>query len=55
VKDMVWVAGGSFLMGSEDFYPEEGPVRQVEAGGFWIDRHPVTNAQFRALSRPAAM
>src|SRR6185503_9145643 len=21
-KDMVWIAGGSFLMGSEDFYPE---------------------------------
>jgi formylglycine-generating enzyme required for sulfatase activity len=22
-KDMVWVPGGTFLMGSEDFYPEE--------------------------------
>ena len=25
-KDMVCVPGGSFLMGSEDFYPEEGPA-----------------------------
>ena len=46
-KDMVWVAGGCFLMGSDDFYPEERPVHEVEAGGFWMDRHPVTNAQFR--------
>ena len=47
VKDMVWVDGGRFLMGSEDFYPEERPVHQVEVDGFWVDRHPVTNAQFR--------
>jgi sulfatase modifying factor 1 len=41
------VPGGSFLMGSEDFYPEEGPVRRVEVDGFWIDSHPVTVAEFR--------
>ena len=28
-KNMVWVPGGEFLMGSEDFYPEERPVRRV--------------------------
>jgi formylglycine-generating enzyme required for sulfatase activity len=39
--------GGSFLMGSEDFYPEERPVRRVEVGGFWIDTHPVTVAEYR--------
>ena len=22
-KDMAWIPGGTFLMGSEDFYPEE--------------------------------
>ena len=27
-EKMVWVPGGSFLMGSEDFYPEERPVRE---------------------------
>jgi formylglycine-generating enzyme len=47
MKDMVWVPGGTFLMGSEDFYPEERPAHRVTVGGFWIDRHPVTNAQFR--------
>jgi formylglycine-generating enzyme len=46
-KDMRWVAGGPFAMGSADFYPEEAPVRTVEVGGFWIDEHPVTVAAFR--------
>jgi sulfatase modifying factor 1 len=46
-KDMVWVPGGTFLMGSEDFYPEERPVHRVTVDGFWMDAHPVTNAQFR--------
>jgi formylglycine-generating enzyme required for sulfatase activity len=34
-------------MGSEDFYPEERPVHEVEVTGFWMDRHQVTNSQFR--------
>jgi formylglycine-generating enzyme required for sulfatase activity len=41
------VPPGSFLMGSEDFYPEERPVRRVEVGGFSIDEAPVTVAQYR--------
>jgi formylglycine-generating enzyme required for sulfatase activity len=44
---MVWVPGGSFLMGSQDFYPEERPVRRVEVDGFWMDEHLVTVAEFR--------
>jgi formylglycine-generating enzyme required for sulfatase activity len=43
---MVWVPGGSFLMGSEDFYPEERPVHQVEVDGFWMDDRQVTVAEF---------
>ena len=46
-KDMVWVPGGTFLMGSEDFYPEERPVRPATVDGFWIDEDPVTVAAFR--------
>jgi formylglycine-generating enzyme len=34
-------------MGSDRFYPEERPVREVSVDGFWIDRHPVTVAEFR--------
>jgi formylglycine-generating enzyme required for sulfatase activity len=45
--DMVWIAGGAFRMGSDDHYPEERPVHRVRVEGFWIDRHPVTNAEFR--------
>ena len=43
---MLWIPGGAFRMGSEDFYPEESPVREVSVQGFWMDRCPVTNAQF---------
>ena len=44
---MVRVAGGVFLMGSDRHYPEERPVHQVRVDGFWIDRTPVTNREFR--------
>ncbi len=44
---MAKVPAGSFLMGSETFYPEERPVRSVEVEGFWIDTHPVTVAEYR--------
>jgi formylglycine-generating enzyme required for sulfatase activity len=48
---MVWVPGGTFWMGSKDFYPEEGPVREVTVGGFWMDEHPVTVAEFRRFAK----
>jgi len=32
--------GGDFAMGSDDFYPEEAPVRRVEVEGFRIDERP---------------
>jgi formylglycine-generating enzyme required for sulfatase activity len=44
---MALVPAGTFLMGSEDFYPEERPVHRVEVDAFWMDRRPVTVAQFR--------
>jgi formylglycine-generating enzyme required for sulfatase activity len=44
---MVSIPGGEFAMGSNDFYPEEGPVRMVSVDEFWIDEHPVTVAEFR--------
>jgi sulfatase modifying factor 1 len=47
-KDMVWVPGGTFLMGSElADYPEEGPTHYAAVDGFWMDETPVTIAQFR--------
>ena len=44
---MRWIPGGTFAMGSEDFYPEERPVHRVTVDGFWMDEHPVTGAEFR--------
>jgi formylglycine-generating enzyme required for sulfatase activity len=46
-KDMLWIQGATFLMGSENFYPEESPARRVAVDGFWIDEHLVTVAEFR--------
>jgi formylglycine-generating enzyme required for sulfatase activity len=44
---MVWIPGGTFLMGSDHHYPEEGPARQARVDGFWMEITPVTVAQFR--------
>ena len=44
---MAWIPGGTFRMGSGDFYPEERPVHEVTVDGFWMDDHPVTVAEFR--------
>ena len=47
---MIRLTGGPFLMGTdfaESFAQDgEGPVRRVELSPFWIDRSPVTNADF---------
>lgn len=43
---MVHVPGGAFIFGSDRFYDEEGPPHAAKVSGFWVDRHPVTNAQF---------
>ena len=43
---MIWIPGGAFLMGSNSFYREERPVRPELVAGFWMDRYPVTNAEF---------
>lgn len=45
-RDMVWVPGGTFMMGSDKHYPEEAPAHPVKVDGFWIDVTPVTNRQF---------
>src|SRR3979490_2766224 len=45
--EMHYVRGGTFRMGSDRHYPEEAPVHRVTVDGFWMDRTPVTNRQFR--------
>ncbi len=51
IGSMVRVDGGTFCMGSDRFYPEEAPVRNVRVNGFWIDRCAVTNAEFSKFVR----
>lgn len=48
-KDMVWIPGGEFTMGSnnEDSKKDEKPPHRVTVDGFWMDITPVTNRQFK--------
>jgi formylglycine-generating enzyme required for sulfatase activity len=43
---MVFVPAGSFSMGADNTFPEEGPTSRQSVAGFWMDRTEVTNAQF---------
>jgi formylglycine-generating enzyme len=43
---MVDLPGGTFRMGSDRFYPEERPTREVHVAAFAIDPHPVTVEEF---------
>ncbi|KGI69496.1 formylglycine-generating enzyme family protein [Mycolicibacterium rufum] len=45
-EDLVWIPPQTAVVGSDDHYPEEGPAREVTVDGFWMQPHPVTNAQF---------
>ncbi len=52
--NMIWIPGGTFRMGSDKHYAEEAPVHRVSVDGFWIDRTPVTNRQFKEFVAPPA-
>jgi formylglycine-generating enzyme required for sulfatase activity len=48
-EGMVWIPGGTFLMGTNDTHPhfaDAGPEHAVKVTGFWMDETEVTNAQF---------
>ena len=45
--DMLWIPGGTFRMGSDNHYAEERPAHRVTVDGFFMDKTPVTNRQFR--------
>src|SRR3954466_12376146 len=50
-EGMVWIEGGTFLMGSNQHYREERPAHEVRVNAFWIDRTCVTNEQFERFVR----
>jgi formylglycine-generating enzyme required for sulfatase activity len=50
---MIYIRGSTFRMDSDRLYPEEAPVHRVTVDGFWIDRTPVTNRDFRKFVNAA--
>jgi formylglycine-generating enzyme required for sulfatase activity len=44
-EGMVWIPGGVFWMGTDEF-PDAQPVHKVYVDGFWMDKTEVTNEQF---------
>jgi formylglycine-generating enzyme required for sulfatase activity len=48
--DMVYIPAGECTIGHDlGFFAREEPLRRRYVEGFWIDVHPVTNAQYHAL------
>ena len=48
--EMIYVAPGSFMMGSEDGEDDEKPVRKVTlTKGFWLGKYEVTQAQWQSV------
>lgn len=47
--DMVWIEPGSITMGPDPSSADTSPAHEVELDGYWIDRYPVTVAQFAAF------
>ncbi|HWM15645.1 MAG TPA: formylglycine-generating enzyme family protein [Microbacterium sp.] len=46
---MIAIPGGTLLMGSDEYYRDEGPVHSRQIAPFELDEHPVTNEQFAAF------
>lgn len=44
---MLRIPDARFRMGSEHHYIEESPEHDADVTGFWIDRFPVTNEDYR--------
>jgi len=47
--NMARIAGGTFTMGSDRGLADERPAHAVILKSFWIDRRPVTNAEYAAF------
>lgn len=45
--EMIYIPGGSFIMGSEDGDGNEKPPHELHLDGFYLARFPVTNDQYR--------
>ena len=48
---MARIPAGTFLMGTDQGFPFEGPPHRVSVSSFWLDRYEVTNRQFRVFAQ----
>ncbi|MCD5344992.1 formylglycine-generating enzyme family protein [Agromyces sp. S2-1-8] len=46
---LIRIEGGTFRMGSNEFYADETPVHEREVDAFELEQHPVTTEQFAAF------
>jgi len=46
-KEMVYIPGGEFSMGSDEGKENERPMHTVSVGAFYIDRYPVTSEEYK--------
>jgi len=46
-KEMIYIPGGEFIMGSDEGRGNEQPAHKVVVAAFYIDRYPVTNAEYK--------
>ncbi len=49
--EMLYVKGGSFLMGSDDGQQDEKPVHRVTVPDFYLGKYEVTQAQWKAIMK----
>src|SRR5262245_22015765 len=51
-EGMVWIPGGTFWMGCDTCgMADAAPAHLVTVDGFWMDKTPITNAQFRKCAK----
>ena len=46
-KEMIYISGGTFLMGSDEGSDNQRPAHEVYVATFYIDRYPVTNEEYK--------
>jgi formylglycine-generating enzyme required for sulfatase activity len=46
-KEMIYIPGGTFLMGSDEGNDNQRPAHEVYVAPFYIDRYPVTNEEYK--------
>jgi sulfatase modifying factor 1 len=49
-EGMVWIPGGTAVLGDDNGMPDERPAHSVTLDGFWMDGTEVTNAAFKKFT-----